>query len=377
MKRFTILLFVIIIMILPLIGSDNVKINSNLPAGFTKGQSVRVVPLIETLRIDDESGDFFFRRPRRIKIAPDGSIFVQESEKLYQFDASGKYIRNYFKKGEGPGELKYLSNFYFLKDTVVMAGYMPFTVLKKSLTDGSIINEYKDPAAKPITLLIAGNPIGYFVAINDVQFSKLKTGVSDRNNKILFYDSSNVMSDPGLSFNTIDTMIKISGKDGRTMIAMNEVTHLLYAFENDKYGYLSHTKRYQIKQIDLKSKKVIKEFNRPYQPVKYIERKYESKEDRQLDTQVNREFFNDIHALRMFGDKLMVFTSTIDEEKGVMVDVFNSKGEYIDCIFIKLPDVKRPDDLRRKPIYFGKDCLWTSYADEDEDPVVVKYQFNL
>jgi hypothetical protein len=39
-----------------------------------------------------------------IKTAPDGSIFVLDEKQFLKFDKKGKFIKNLFKKGQGPGE---------------------------------------------------------------------------------------------------------------------------------------------------------------------------------------------------------------------------------------------------------------------------------
>ena len=65
----------------------------------------RVVQLKEILRIKDVKGQFYFKGPWDVKTAKDGSIFVHEPDRLLMFDSDGKFIRDLYKKGEGPGEL--------------------------------------------------------------------------------------------------------------------------------------------------------------------------------------------------------------------------------------------------------------------------------
>ena len=66
----------------------------------------RITQLKEVLRIRDEGTAFYFREPWRIDVAEDGSIFVKGGiDRLYKFDARGKFERNMAKKGQGPGEI--------------------------------------------------------------------------------------------------------------------------------------------------------------------------------------------------------------------------------------------------------------------------------
>lgn len=65
----------------------------------------RVLKLQEVLRITDESGDFYFKYPRDFMVAYDGSIFFRDDEQILKFSPEGNFISNFFKKGQGPGEI--------------------------------------------------------------------------------------------------------------------------------------------------------------------------------------------------------------------------------------------------------------------------------
>ncbi len=59
----------------------------------------RAVKLEEILRIRDVGDEYYFQAPYNVKISPEGSIFVQDSGQLLQFDQEGRFIRNFFKGG--------------------------------------------------------------------------------------------------------------------------------------------------------------------------------------------------------------------------------------------------------------------------------------
>ncbi len=73
----------------------------------------RILKLKKVLRIGDVGDEFYFRFPRNLKVSPDGSIFIQDIDQLLQFDQNGKFVRNFFKKGQGPGEMGYVVNYCF------------------------------------------------------------------------------------------------------------------------------------------------------------------------------------------------------------------------------------------------------------------------
>jgi hypothetical protein len=51
--------------------------NPKRPANADAG---RILRLKEELRITDKGGDFFFQYPGKVKVAPDGSIFISDQD---------------------------------------------------------------------------------------------------------------------------------------------------------------------------------------------------------------------------------------------------------------------------------------------------------
>ena len=128
-----------IIIYCPILTAQTVIENPDKPSSKNAG---RVVELVELMRIDDVGGDFYFRYPTNPKVAPDGSLFVQDYEQLLQFDQDGGFVRNYFKKGQGPGEMQQIADYFFTKEALILHDRR----LKKILWfdfNGNLIKEFK------------------------------------------------------------------------------------------------------------------------------------------------------------------------------------------------------------------------------------------
>ena len=68
----------------------------------------RVVAPEEVLAISDEgTSEFYFKWPRGLRTAADGSLLLTDEDQVLEFDAKGQFVRNLFKKGQGPGEMPY------------------------------------------------------------------------------------------------------------------------------------------------------------------------------------------------------------------------------------------------------------------------------
>ena len=96
--------------------------------------AARILKLKEELRITDENGEFFFQYPSNIKVAPDGSIFMYDRELLLRFDENGKFIHNFFKKGQGPGEINYLRDYVFKEGKLIIITSSPVKIMTFFLT---------------------------------------------------------------------------------------------------------------------------------------------------------------------------------------------------------------------------------------------------
>ena len=96
------------------------EIVENPATPFNNKNSGRRVMLEKMMEIRDIGGDFYFKYPRNLKVAPNGAIFVQDQEQFIQFDPNGKFIRNLFKKGQGPGEMQSAGNYFFNGGNIIV-----------------------------------------------------------------------------------------------------------------------------------------------------------------------------------------------------------------------------------------------------------------
>ena len=106
----------------------------------------RIAQLKEDLRITDSPGDFYFNSPDNIKIAPDGSIFVLDEEQFLKFDKNGEFIKNLFKKGQGPGEFERIGNYLFSNQGIVVLQGRPNKIVRLDML-GELIYEVRPEEA--------------------------------------------------------------------------------------------------------------------------------------------------------------------------------------------------------------------------------------
>src|SRR4030065_204003 len=65
------------------------------PAKPKAANAGRILQLTEVWKITDDGGEFYFKYPRNLQIAEDGSIFVADAEQLLKFSPEGKFLKNF------------------------------------------------------------------------------------------------------------------------------------------------------------------------------------------------------------------------------------------------------------------------------------------
>ncbi len=96
-----------------------------------------------------------------------------------------------------------------------------------------------------------------------------------------------------------------------------------------KFLIINHTPEYLIKLFDLQQNKVVLEFNRKYSrvtPPPGFKIKGAVIINNKKHTAPTPKYLNDIEKIFVRKKKIWVFTSTKDEKKGVLVDIFDSGG---------------------------------------------------
>jgi len=139
---------------------------------------------------------------------------------------------------------------------------------------------------------------------------------------------------------------------------------------------LCHAEEYGLKLFDLARKRVVKEFGRKYRRVRTT-----PDEDGKIEIRpgISRfappvRYANDIQQVFARGDEIWVMTSTIEARKGVLIDVFDEQGEYIDHFYLPVQSGIKPEGLEELPLVFHGDFVFMAEYDEDGISAIVKYR---
>ncbi len=336
----------------------------------------RVVALREVMKIADEGDQYFFKYPFNLKIAPDQSIFVQEQEHLWQFDRNGKFVRDYFKKGQGPGEMIYVTNFDLTEEHIIIHTSSPSKVMWIDYT-GRLAKEFTVPQRRSLTFLLFHKDV-YFFNSYESPFGQGEPKFVDMPQNFTAFSEGAKELKPLIAL-PIRVFI-VSGRGGGG--GMMFVTSLISVPYQQKYLFLSHTSEYLLKLYDVETNEIVRVFQRSYKRVKAPPQKIDEKKGRMMIDGKKyfgppaQKYSNDILNLFVDNGDLWAVTSTTDKNKGILIDVFNFEGKYIDNFYLRLPE-KSTLNLgpgRLNTVTVSKGFLYGIERNEDETFSIKKYR---
>ncbi len=335
----------------------------------------RVVTLKEVLRIVDEGDKYYFRHPNLLHIAPDESIFVNDLDQLLQFDKNGRFIRNYFKKGQGPGELNWISDYVLTDKNIIIHSVSPNKIIWLDF-NGKLNKEFAIRMYKGgLQFLHFHNNHYYF---NSQSFPKIEgePKIIDNPQDFLTLEEGKEEIKSLSSFPT-QAYVALAKGGGGGLVPLVKLIVIPY---REKYLLISHTSEYLVKLFDCEKNQVLRTCRRQYARVKGSpEEAAGIKSGVMLDgnrplVAPGHKYRADIENLLVYKENLLVETSTRENEKGTLIDAFNFEGVYVDSFYLKLPGPATSNFARPEARAISGDYLYTIEKNEDETFVIKKYK---
>jgi hypothetical protein len=339
--------------------------NSDRPAAKDAG---RTIPIQEVLRIKDEGKGFYFKLPWGLDVGPDGSIFVQDGLALYEFSSDGRFKRNLVKTGQGPGEITTEITDFLVNDKSVLFFSAPSNKLVKTDYDGKLVGE-RTFDKKIFYRLLAFYDQKYFMLDLKRKNPAQAASLLESDNGLFLVNEDGNFNPTSCSFATqMYRQIRDFG-GGRTAASMTVITRVNSSCQNGEYLYVVHTPEYLIKRLYLKKAEVTGSFRRAYPRVKYVK-----KDPR--DTRTMPDYDNDVYKVLVHKDQIWALTSTYDPIKGILVDVFDSEGKYVDNFWLPLLNIRTGDNFSQRyfPVMIRGDYLYAIEHDPDWNFSIVKYK---
>jgi len=329
----------------------------------------RIVELQKVMQIDEEADKFFFKYPRSLKVAPDGTLFVLDQVQLLRFDRDGRFLGNYFKKGQGPGELQEVSN-YFVQDNKIVVHDQRLSKIVHFDFEGNLVKEFKLHDFPPLSSLHLVHDNTYYLISHSFPSTEGKWSAVDVPNDLYSVREDGKDIKQMATFPVLCYAISSGGSAG-----MINVAELITVPYKKKYLFISHTEDYLVKLYNTELNRVVKSFKRKYKRVKVPEGKTMGGRIMIGDKTYTspKKYINDINRFLIFDDLLWVTTSTVDKQKGVLIDVFDVEGRYLDNFYLKFPYELDLISILYRPMELAGAYLYVAERNEDDTLSIKKY----
>jgi hypothetical protein len=367
MKKTLAILLTIMVLGGSLLGQTLVE-NPKRPPNKNAG---RIVPLDEVLRIRDNGDEAVFRSPQQLSLGDDGSLYFLDyavGTNLYCYGPDGKLVFKALKSGQGPGECKYPSGYFFDGNTIRVPAWIPPKIMDFSL-GGRYLKEAKIEEDTH-GLWFLGTAEGKIYGIRDEVFRSSafsSSGIFSITN-LVYEISSNFKTWKKLFEFPVRMVIK-----RRTAVRQD----MIDATIRGKFLYILHTAEYRVVKYDLRAAKVDRIITRAYDRVKASSSREVNTdpETRGIDFPSDPYLF-DIREIHAVGENLWIFTSVYkpngDDQQ---VDVFDATGRFIDNFFLRFPTSERNHTIvRRKALIADDGYIFIPEQEEDGLVTIGKYK---
>jgi hypothetical protein len=336
----------------------------------------RIVVPQEVLAISDEgTSDYYFKWPHGLRTAPDGSLLIIDENQVLQFDKNGKFQRNLFKKGQGPGEVSYVSACLATDKNIIIHSTYPNKLVFFDIS-GKYQKEIpvRAEGRTRLTALLYQSGTFYFEASEFPQ-TKGDPDYIDVPQRIVGLNEATGEVKTLATFLTRAFVVSSPGGGGGYF----GITSLIAVPFKERFLALTHACEYLLKIYDPAANMVVREFRRAYERVKgepltEAEKKGGLIIDGKHYTRPEQKFQNDVKNVLARANEIWAVTSTKDKAKGVLIHVFDGDGVYRDGFYLKLPDTALKSVLSPGSCSLDGDFLWVVEQSEDETVTIKKYR---
>lgn len=329
MKR-PVLIFTFIFIFTSVIHAQEVIENPEKPLSKNAGRTLK---LIEKLRITDQPGVFYFRSPGDLKITEEGHIYIADpyGNNFVKFSPNGEFLTNLYKKGEGPGEIQDYFGYTLSLNSIYVYDFMRRKIIVID-HEGNLLSEFKlETETYNDFYGIYKDWLIFMKGVWPPRIDRKTSRFYEIKSKIIKLSKDGKTRNENYIFSHKTFLIASSlGGGGMPWDPFDSVLD-----ENTGYIYVSCTREYMVHLLDLNKGKVIRSFRRKY---KRVRREMTQREEDFIKkyNSPRKKYEEDIERLHLYKGLLWVETSTKDEKRGIMIDVFNNKGQFLDNFYLAL-----------------------------------------
>jgi len=312
---------------------------SSSVCGVCSAEKIMAVVLKESLRIAEQPSLFFFASPDMPQIDEFGFIWVADQDQLLLFSPEGKFIRNFFIKGQGPGELTNMSGFIPERDRVLVFNCYPHKMIAFDRA-GRLLQE-----TSISQMLGHANLLGSWRG----RYYFLREYFQSTGGKAIFLDIPVRLLSAALG----EAEARVDGPwfpkrhFVRDTSWIKNVYYVQIARADETRFLIAYNGNYDIYCLDLDRMEITPFIRREYRKVK-IRPEWKTSRDRfRAPSQTlsgsevkvfEHEMLDDVQKIWVLREKIWILTSIFDEANRLArVDLYDLKGKFLGSLMLPLP----------------------------------------
>jgi hypothetical protein len=324
----------------------------------------RVLKLVEALRIPGDGEGYVLEGIRQLDLDADGSIYTNDGwtsaqkSHLLKFSRDGRFIKDLLRQGEGPGEIQSMFDFALAGRDLGLVDFMRRKVVVQGL-DGAYRREISTRESSYDDL--CGSLGDRLVLDRKERPSRRdRTGLYDVPHRIVLLPLGG--GPETVAATIVNQEFFISTAQGQGGMGWDPFT----AVVGGGMAFVSSTREYGIKVVDLASGTVVREFARIFERIPHEMKPWE-KDFLSKYNAPKRRYEADIEGLLFADGLLWVKVATPDKEKRACYDLFDPSGRYLDRFFV---------DLKGRILNVRGGFIYAELKDEEDLPYLVKLRID-
>ncbi len=347
----------------------------------------RVVEVVEEWRIDNARPEMNGVAIASLTPSLSGDLLVVETRQgVLLYDAAGQFVRDLLRLGHKPGELQVVSTVLATSTHVALLGAGQANDLVVIDREGTLVYAARSPGFPVKRQLVWADAAG-------VLLTRDRTPTRDEGEGIrpFRHDLIEVVAGaPGENvLATFSTLVDVFFTPKVTSIGYSPLNELRLATADGKTIFVSESPEYLVEVFSRDRGAVVSRFKRTYSRVRRAGRSsggvavLKSKGPGEKPEVIERrdplgkpvEYYADIVALTMVDGRLWVQTSTVQSKKGILFDVFDAEGHYLDNFYLKVPKEPGSEWTRKEPLTLANGHLYVKQGQGRGKPVlIIKYR---
>ena len=341
---------------------EGVKVIKN-PKEPLSNNARREIHLKEMMRIRDDGKEIIFKWPENLVMDNRENIYFLSHPHLYKYDKNGNFVFKIIGTGHGPGEADpgLRRSFAIINDEIVIRAISPLKVMKFNL-DGVLEEEIKLIEPFRLFRFIGSFREKIYTVQTEVSWElKGKSGYIDFPGNIYEFSSTFQEHEKIFTF-PVNYYFDRNAWFGQAFLE--------FAIKDFQNLFVVHTSEYKIVRFNLKSRRIKEVITRKFGRVKRPKRKKQPG----FRYPPDREYYQDVQKLLIFGDNLWAFTSEKNVEGDWLIDVYDMEGKYIDSFFLCFPNDIEPKRYGNIQIIARKNFLFSVDQDKEGYYSIAKYR---